>query len=159
MTERQLTESFVIEDVRLLLIEFAVNETFDPTGEVPDLHLDLRVQRSFAPPKEAVVVVSCAAFVDQSNRPFSFRVMYQARLAVPEGGDWKALHEFSRTGAPAALIPYIREAIASATVRAGFPPLILPPMDVTTLIEDAEEGPSIIEPEGDKHDAPGAGLV
>jgi len=43
------------------------------------------------------------------------------------------LKEYSNINAPAAIFPYIREAIASTTTKAGIPPVLIPPMNLNLL--------------------------
>lgn len=48
------------------------------------------------------------------------------------------LDEFAKVNAPAMMLPYLREIIANTTLRAGLKPIILPPLNVYSLIESSE---------------------
>lgn len=48
-----------------------------------------------------------------------------------------SLEEFSKVSAPAFLFPYIRELFASITSRAGIAPIVLPPFNVSAIVQSA----------------------
>jgi preprotein translocase subunit SecB len=50
------------------------------------------------------------------------------------------LEEFSKENAPAILYPFCREAIASVSMKAGMPPILLPPFNFHAAQKKLEEG-------------------
>jgi preprotein translocase subunit SecB len=124
----------------MLRFRFEVNEGFNPEAETPQADVALSVQRTPVENASASVAVTCSIFrEEQPNRPFWCDVVYQAKLSVPSSDQVDALREFSRSAAAGVIVPYIRESIANASVRAGFPPLVLPPVNISTLMEEAHE--------------------
>jgi preprotein translocase subunit SecB len=43
------------------------------------------------------------------------------------------LADFSRLNAPALIFPYVRETIASTSLKAGIPPVIIPPINLNAV--------------------------
>lgn len=64
---------------------------------------------------------------------------------VPE----EALRPFLASAVPNILFPYAREAVSDATVRAGFPPVVLQPVNFDAMAQapegDAAEAPATIQ--------------
>jgi preprotein translocase subunit SecB len=60
-------------------------------------------------------------------------------FSVIEGEGNMTLEEFSKVNAPAMMFPFIREVIASTTLRSGLSPIVLPPMNVNAMAKKAEE--------------------
>jgi preprotein translocase subunit SecB len=61
------------------------------------------------------------------------------KLSILISGYFKAkylekLEEFSKVQGPALLFPFAREIIADLTMRSGFPPLIIPPVNILALV-------------------------
>jgi preprotein translocase subunit SecB len=71
---------------------------------------------------------------------FSVRCAMIGFFSVMEGQENMSLKEYSNLSAPAAILPYIREAIASTTTRAGIPPVIIPPVNLSLLIQKSNFG-------------------
>ncbi len=57
---------------------------------------------------------------------------------IPE----EALQGFLVSAVPNILFPYAREAVSDATVRAGFPPVVLQPVNFDAMAQSAEEVPA-----------------
>lgn len=57
---------------------------------------------------------------------------------IPE----EALQGFLISAVPNILFPYAREAVSDATVRAGFPPVVLQPVNFDAMAQNAEEVPA-----------------
>jgi preprotein translocase subunit SecB len=58
-------------------------------------------------------------------------------FSIPEGGHASVeLGTFAETQATAILMPFVREALASATVKSRFGPLLLPPINVAALVAE-----------------------
>jgi preprotein translocase subunit SecB len=49
------------------------------------------------------------------------------------------LEEYAKIHAPSLLFPYIRENVSNVTMKAGMPPIVLPPMNLVKLINEAKE--------------------
>jgi len=45
------------------------------------------------------------------------------------------LEQFAQTNAPALMIPYIRETISNITMRSGLKPVIIPPINVASMVQ------------------------
>ena len=65
--------------------------------------------------------------------PFKFEFVFTAYFRA-EGEGSPSLEEFSQVHAPAYIVPYARELIANMTSRSKIPTLIIPPVNVFTLI-------------------------
>lgn len=119
-------------NIRVTDIEFKLNKNFKSVEKEIKVSLDFKIKNSFSK-EESVLITTVTAYVfkGQKNAPFYLKTSIEAIFK----GELKALKEFSKVHAPAHIFPYIRELISNLTIRAGVPPLILPPINLHKLIE------------------------
>jgi len=94
---------------------------------------------------------SCRVSIKLSLSPPDTRPdAFQALSATVEGqfsiqGEQQSVgfDEFSKRQAPAILMPFVREAIASATVKSRFGAVLLPPINVVALAEAMQRTPQV----------------
>ncbi len=70
-------------------------------------------------------------FEKGENAPFRMQIGLCGEFA---GEDIDRLKDFAVVQAPALLFPFLRETIASITLRGGFPALLLPPTNIQELV-------------------------
>lgn len=70
---------------------------------------------------------------DSPNYPFYFNVAVLGSFQFSEDTQEKIIQQYQDVNCPAIIFPYLREAIADITRRAGFPPLHLPPVNFIEL--------------------------
>jgi preprotein translocase subunit SecB len=56
---------------------------------------------------------------------------------IPESSNMD-LEYFAQNNAPALMFPYIREIIATTTLKAGLPSVLLPPLNIHAIINHKE---------------------
>jgi len=54
------------------------------------------------------------------------------------GSDPKELRRFSKVHAPAHLMPFLREIVGTTTMKANIPPLLLPPFNISALLQTSK---------------------
>ena len=84
--------------------------------------------------KNLKVNLEVSLFEKSENPPMKLSILSVGYFSVKEEEKSPVLREFSGVHAPAMMLPFIREAVASLTMKAGFPPLLLPPLNIYTLI-------------------------
>lgn len=70
---------------------------------------------------------------DSPNYPFYFNVVSLGFFQFSEDVPEKSMKQYQEVNCPAIIFPYLREAVADITRRAGFPPLHLPPVNFIEL--------------------------
>ena len=125
--------------VRLAECSFSVNPDFAP-GENKEINVTFSfgVQRKLITPTRGIVHFQVAAFEDEPSAPFRVSVTYEGVFDANEGQE-AGLTEYMKVHALAMLVPYLRETLSSISARAGFPPLILPPLNVVALARQLDE--------------------
>jgi preprotein translocase subunit SecB len=120
--------------VSLSEIDFKLNKQFKlPKDGIP-VEMGLDIKHSFSKDgKTLTVILSIFLFHKTKNTPFKMAVSVEG---IFTGEDPKALRDFSAIHAPAHLLPFAREVIGNTTLRANIPPLLLPPFNVSTLVEE-----------------------
>ncbi len=128
-----------ISTIRLFECLFSINAEFAPVdGEALDLQFRFGVERKRLSPTRGVVRFQVAAFEAQPSAPFQVRVTYEGVFEADEGQE-ASLTEYMRANALATLAPYLREALSSLSSRAGYQPLVLPPLNAVALAQQFDE--------------------
>lgn len=119
-------------NVRVVEIDFKLNKDFNSNDKEIKVSLDFKIKNIFSEKDQILTTMLTAEiFKKEKTPPFTLK-------AIIEGiykGEIKALKEFSKIHAPAHIFPYLRELISNITIRAGIPPLILPPINLHKVME------------------------
>jgi preprotein translocase subunit SecB len=77
--------------------------------------------------------------INEASKSFSIKcTMIGIFSLVPENGN-ATLEEFSKISAPALIFPYIREIIASTTLKAGIPSVLIPPVNIAAIMSEVKK--------------------
>jgi len=55
---------------------------------------------------------------------------------VLKGNENMDLDQFSKNNAPALMLPYIRELVSTTTIRAGLAPIVFPPINIISILQN-----------------------
>ncbi|MBU3657631.1 MAG: protein-export chaperone SecB [Rhodocyclaceae bacterium] len=92
---------------------------------------------------EGVLQVTVTAKAE--NKVYFLVEVQQAGIFRVAGIPQEALQPFLGSAIPNVLFPYAREAVSDATVRAGFPPVVLQPVNFDAMAQQAPEGDAATE--------------
>jgi preprotein translocase subunit SecB len=115
-------------------LRFARTESDEPSnsGKPPQLRLNLTLARPHD--RHLIVALEVTAKAPAwSELSVSYRMAYFVRGMLDEQPLRDLLYDLGTRTGPAALFPFIREAIATATQRAGLAGVMLPMMDFGQL--------------------------
>ncbi len=119
--------------VTLTELSFKLNKKFKLPKDGCPVEIDVQTKNSFSPDKKTLnTMLSVALFTRTRSRPFSMKVTVEGTFT---GQDPMELKKFSKVNAPAHLFPFVREIIGNATMKANIPPLLLPPFNISAMIE------------------------
>ncbi|NOZ67958.1 MAG: hypothetical protein GXP46_01610 [Deferribacteres bacterium] len=120
-------------NVTLTELVFKLNKKFKLPKDGLPVEIDVQTKNSFSPDKKTLnAMLSVALFTKTRNRPFSMKVTVEGTFT---GEDPAGLKRFSKVNAPAHLFPFVREVIGNTTMKANIPPLLLPPFNITAMVE------------------------
>jgi len=113
--------------IRLLRLNFTLNRQKEVK---PPCYVTVRfdVENNLDRDKHLLTTVLTATLKTQEE-PEIFAIEASME-GVFEGDNNDDLQKFSEVHAPAHLFPFIRETIANITLKAGIPPVLLPPMNL-----------------------------
>ncbi len=66
---------------------------------------------------------------------YESEITYIGVFSCLEGSENMSLEDFLANNAPALLMPYIRESLSGLSVKAGLPPVNLPPINIVAMLE------------------------
>jgi len=119
--------------VTLTELVFKLNKKFELPNDGLPVEIDVQTKNSFSPDRKTLkAMLSVVLFAKARNRPFSMKVTVEG---IFTGEDSTGLRRFSKVNAPAHLFPFVREIIGNTTMKANIPPLLLPPLNITAMIE------------------------
>ncbi len=118
--------------VALTELTFKLNEAFVRPKDGMPIEISVKSKNSLSPDKTILkVILSVSLFGKTENQPFEMKVSIAGTFT---GKDTKELEKFSKIHAPAHLFPFVREIIGTTTMKAGIPPLLLPPFNLASLL-------------------------
>jgi preprotein translocase subunit SecB len=127
-----------IIEVRILKIDFNFNNDFKGQTGTISYNPDIALRHKFVKEKNELVV-----FVGLRQKsgdvPYYFEVEGAGLFKFDETPDPSILETFSTINCPAIVFPYIREAIADITRRAGFQALHINPVNFVELAKKSKE--------------------
>jgi preprotein translocase subunit SecB len=118
--------------VVLTHLTFELNKKFKaPAGGVP-IDANFNVKRIFDEKKKRLIAsLYIELFKKVKNAPFSLEATIEGTF---ECADFEYLKKFSEVNAPAHLFPFLREIVANTSLKAGIPPLLLPPINLAAIL-------------------------
>jgi len=120
--------------ISLTELDFRLNKKFKLPKDGISVDIGVKTKNVFSPDKKTLAVtLSAALFTKTKNPPFMMKVSIEG---IFTGDSFNDLKKFSKVHAPAHLMPFIREIVGTTTMKAGIPPLLLPPMNLTALFEE-----------------------
>lgn len=85
-----------------------------------------------------VLIYELSCSITEKEKTFNISCSMIGFFSVIPDERNMSLEDFSKTNAPAMMFPYIREVIASTTLKAGLAAVILPPVNINSLIKKSE---------------------
>ena len=125
---------FALKEIFIPNILFRLNPTFRPKDGKIEINTNIEVDYSHKG-KDLTVKVRIE-LPDGENTPFVFALDGVGSFALNNEPPEDVLESIARVNCAAMIFPYIREAVADLTRRAGAPPLHLQPVNFFALMRD-----------------------
>lgn len=123
----------VLESMRIQRLQFEVG---NPSGPPRQAACEIRAHARPAGEGKAAVLLVARFFEGDPSPPFRLEVAVEGAFSLD--GD-ETPQTLVRGGGPSALYPYLRDEVAHVTLRAGLPPLILPPLRLAPPVQIRED--------------------
>jgi len=117
------------DDIILKELIFSRKDGF---SDKPVMNIKLNSTTSFSQNEDRLIYEMSCEIVDE-NGFFDIKCTMLGFFSIIAGKENMNLKEYSELSAPAAIYPYIKEVIASTTIKAGIPPVIIPPTNLLLL--------------------------
>jgi|GEM_PF-462619 len=151
MAARKVTKSFhrlhAIQLTSLSVVELFVraNQPPDPSVEYEDRSFSMSAGHSDYDAESRSISISLKLEIgmdddlDEAKHPFSLRVEVMGDFSIKEDEfPIDQINDWAKRNAPFILYPYVREHAFALTARCGFRPILLPLLEVPTLVFDKE---------------------
>lgn len=118
-------------------INVEINPEFKPEDIGKGLDVDISLNANGKIDKSNKILIfklETALFKNTKNKPFNIFIKAIGFFSVKDEADIPRLEEFSKINAPALIFPFVREIIADLTLKTGYQPLLLPPINIVALI-------------------------
>ncbi len=133
-----MQHSMKIKEIRILKVDFYFNKDFKERTDTFTYNPDIALRHKFV--KEANELVVFVGLRQKfGDVPYYFEIEGAGLFKFDETPDPKILETFSTINCPAIVFPYIREAIADITRRAGFPALHINPINFIELSKKSKQ--------------------
>jgi preprotein translocase subunit SecB len=110
---------------------------YETRGSIP-VDIAFKINRDLIKSKRLLKLSLDVSLFDKTNSPpFRIFISIAGYFTVENDDSLKNLEKFSDIQAPALIFPFVREFVADLTMRTGYPPLLLPPINITALVGQA----------------------
>lgn|GEM_PF-1542417 len=131
--DKQLRINF--EKVVLEKVDLEINPNYTLKEAGIPVDISVKVTRNLIKSQKLLKLsLNVFVFKEAEDPPLRVSLIATGYFSVKKDGDFKTLEEFSQIQAPALVFPFVRETIANLTMRTDYPPLLLPPANITVLI-------------------------
>lgn len=124
-------------------LRFLDNLSEDAIGvPLKDMAADIRVETRVDEEKRScrvLVRVTLTPSEQQKDRLEVVAAALEGQFTAASGTPAVGIAEFARRQAPAIIMPFVREAVATASARTRFGQILLPPINVIALMEAREK--------------------
>jgi preprotein translocase subunit SecB len=98
----------------------------------PDLSINIEAHHSISPDRNKLDIEMLCE-IKEEEALFSIKCVMIGIFSKIAGSENMELEEFARYSGPALMLPYIRETVASTTLKAGITPVIIPPLNLQAI--------------------------
>jgi preprotein translocase subunit SecB len=98
------------------------------------VNISYNISNSLNPEKTRLATI-VGAEIKSIDESFSLACKMVGLFSVISGHENMDIEQFGQTNAPALIFPYLREMISSITTKAGFAALILPPINLSVIMQ------------------------
>ncbi|MDD2476443.1 MAG: protein-export chaperone SecB [Dysgonamonadaceae bacterium] len=138
--DKQVESIFKFVDYKVNHIQFDMNKNYVNQEIEIELEFEINSKISFED-KTSIVSIKADIFNPENKQgieyPFHLAVIIEGIFSSIEDPDIteEDFNKFSMYNAPAAMFPFLRSCIADITKASNFPPIILPLINITNLID------------------------
>ena len=132
--------NFSIAHIRLTESRFSINQQYKMEKDKP-IVLENNVGIQFKQSEKRLYLLLSVSS-DSDKQPFRFSVTYEGVFAFENAPPKDELGRIANINCAAIVFPYVREAIADLTQRAGLQPLHLPPFNFVAMYNENKKEPS-----------------
>ena len=128
---------FSFGDYHIVRVEFSKNQNFDSSLEQIEINPAIAIDSE---QEKKIVRVYIAVDINDKEMPFSLGITGEGIFTFKEPvNPGKSLDGIVNINCAAIMFPFIRESIADLTRKAGYPPLLLPPMNFVNLYNESKK--------------------
>lgn len=123
-----------IENIRLQHLQFEMNQDFSVKDTPVQIRYNLSIKHLYKQQKLIVYINVKSPIEDEyKNSPFYFEIVIKGEFKIIGEVEDSIINKYAKINCPAIIFPYLREALADITRRAGFPPFHLQPVNFIKL--------------------------
>ena len=108
-------------------------------GEKLDYDIEVNTQASFNKEKNVLSELLVVNVKSKDGVSIATSCTVHGQFSAVYGEENLSLEDFSKENAPAILYPFCREAIATVSMKAGMPPILLPPFNFHAAQKSIQE--------------------
>lgn len=126
---------FNLEASRIRYVNFRIKG--EVTGDEIPVPINISFNHKYNYKKKRIDLLISAS-IGEGKFPFLLEIEYEGRFVLNKRASKKDVEPIAKINCPAILFPFLRESVADLTRRAGFNPLILPPINFVELAKQKE---------------------
>lgn len=134
-----MNSEFSIRNILLIESRFHRLPDIDVTSPAVKNEVNINVDRHFGEKKIGITITVTFSSLKEKNKQVEALVSMFGEFGT-DVDDQKVLQQFADINGPAIIFPFLREHLASMSLKAGIPPIMLPPINFIKLSASKTEG-------------------
>ena len=131
--------NFNFLNYRVTKLNFSLNKDFLDNPESQNIELSPNINLSYTKRDGNAVSVDLSIKFKGSKIPFLLEAVLTGFFQFNYDVEDKDLHKLAHINLAAILFPFLRQTVADMTTKAGFPPLLLPPINFVKSYEEIKK--------------------
>ncbi len=134
-------QGIAFEKLILEKVNFEIDPHYTFTKKPLAVQFGVDVEKSLSEDKKRLKIV-LNVHIDLSGvdpSPMKIFITVAGHFSLHDEQNDGALEEFAEIQAPTIMFPFVREIIANLTMRADFPPLLIPPVNMRMILGKKKE--------------------
>jgi preprotein translocase subunit SecB len=135
------TRQFTLQKIYVKDFSFEAPNTpaiFSAEGLEPEVQLNIKSSHTLIETNTYEVVLEANVLAKNNDETMFLAELEQAGIFFIDGYNEEEVRNLISTYCPSTLFPYVREAIAEAVGKGGFPAILLQPINFDTLFAQAQ---------------------
>ncbi|MBU0463568.1 MAG: protein-export chaperone SecB [Proteobacteria bacterium] len=139
-----VTNNFKFISFKIVRLNYSQNQSFKNDSVTKSLEISPNFNVAYKR-KESTLFVDLSIKFDGPKIPFSLQIVMNGLFELGYDISDEEIDQLANINLAAILFPFLREVVADITIKAGFAPLLLPPINFVEVYQKNQEKKNLLQ--------------